>query len=242
MDWPNHLKSLAIQWVFKIAHPREASWQKLMNVWVPNIKIKLFSNLGALDKKKILRAIPDGATYIKNAIKQFWSLGLRQNIFDDNGELLKEARDPDFLSSIPIFNNFIFKIRTRGEWVDTLSRMGLQDLGDLFLNQKIRTAAELRRRVLDFFPAPRAPGPALREWRATISKALSIIRRVITLIPLKIKQALSVLSKPFGNDIVYYEEADGTPCYGRIQGNTLFKLWTDESGFYTGIEEINITN
>ena len=65
MDWPNHLKSLAIQWIFKIAHPREASWQKLMNEWVPNIKTKLFSNLGKIAKKKLLRAIPDGATYIK---------------------------------------------------------------------------------------------------------------------------------------------------------------------------------
>ena len=41
--------------------------------------------------------------------------------------------------------------------------------------------------------------------------------------------------------IVYYEEADGTPCYGRIRGNTLYKLWTDESGFYTEISEIDIT-
>ena len=46
----------------------------------------------------------------------------------------------------------------------------------------------------------------------------------------------------FRYDIVYYEEADGTPCYSRIRGNTLFMLWTDESGFYTEIEEIDLTN
>ena len=131
MHWPNHLKSLSIQWVFKIAHPRLASWQKLMEVWIPNIKTKLFSKLGAMAKKNILRAIPAGATYIRQAIKQFWSLGLRQNIFDDNGDLLKEARDPDFLSSIPIFDNFLFKIRTNRGWGDTLSKLGFLDLGDL---------------------------------------------------------------------------------------------------------------
>ena len=70
MHWPNHLKSLSIQWIFKIAHPREASWQKLMEVWVPNIKTKLFSKLGSLAKRKILNAIPVGATYIRHAINQ----------------------------------------------------------------------------------------------------------------------------------------------------------------------------
>ena len=72
--------------------------------------------------------------------------------------------------------------------------------------------------------------------------ALAILRRVLTLVPDKIKQALSRRPGPFGDGIVYYEEADGTPCYGRIQGNILFKLWTDESGFYTEIEEIDISN
>ena len=94
--------------------------------------------------------------------RDFIALISQANIETIIAILLPEA-NPDFLSSIPIFDNFLFKIRTSRGWGDTLSKLGFFDLGDLCYKQKQRTAAELRRRILDFFPAPRIPGAEMNN-------------------------------------------------------------------------------
>ena len=58
LNWPNHLISLAAQWIFKLVHPRQALWIHVLNHWVPNIKQKLFSNTTHKQIREILDAIP----------------------------------------------------------------------------------------------------------------------------------------------------------------------------------------
>ena len=69
-NWPNHLISLAAQWIFKLVHPRQALWIHVLNhCWVPNIKQKLFLNTTHKQKQAILDAIPASATFIRFRIQ-----------------------------------------------------------------------------------------------------------------------------------------------------------------------------
>ena len=202
-----------------LVEPREAPYKKVVAFWLPCPIGHLLSNLSKADKSGIIGSIPPQAAFLRNALRNFWSL----NISLDFTTICSRVKEPDFIRALPLFSNNIFRIRTRlkSEW----SRLHFDYLGSLFHPtsgiplSRIELAGNIRK-------ADRSLS------RRRIFSLASILRRYITLIPDHVKDFLTRTRPPYESDeIVHYTGDEDKEHYAMYRPDELYELRSDSSGF-----------
>ena len=74
MNWNIHHKNFYVQWVLKLFHPRLALWTKIIDVWLDMPRHIIIDKISKTKQKEILSKIPNGASYFKRCLKEFWEL------------------------------------------------------------------------------------------------------------------------------------------------------------------------
>jgi hypothetical protein len=78
MHWPSHCKAFYAQWIIRFLHPRRSPWKNVLREWVQNAHLRdgiLLANVSDNHHK----GPPESAPYIRQCLKAFGELKLRQD-------------------------------------------------------------------------------------------------------------------------------------------------------------------
>ena len=135
MDWSGHVTAVQSEWILRWAMPPdrdECAWKHVLHHMVlvdkrgydkfPEGRGIFFCRMTPADKLRLMRGIPKKATYIKECIRAFWSLKLKQDL-EDMGHLRAES----------FWHNARFRLdSTPTERKSFSTIMNVQILGDAF--------------------------------------------------------------------------------------------------------------
>ena len=127
MNWNIHHKNFYVQWVLKLFHPRLALWTKIIDVWLDMPRHIIIDKISKTKQKEILSKIPNGASYFKRCLKEFWKREIQIKIdFEDK----KKRLSRDFFEPFPVLHNHLFKVSDK--YCDTLDIMDFKYIGKGF--------------------------------------------------------------------------------------------------------------
>ena len=96
MSWHSHTQAFYAEWVVRYLHPADSQWKRVLDQLLLRNKRTgksthgegrqtLICRLTSSQKTALMKNLPTKATYIKNAIRAFWRLGIEQCTTNDDG-------------------------------------------------------------------------------------------------------------------------------------------------------------
>ena len=93
MDWNGHVTAILAEWIFRWAMPPDrdvCAWKHVLHEMIlvdkrgiqkfPEGRGIFFSRMTKADKVRLMRGVPKRAVYIKECIRAFWKLHIKQDL------------------------------------------------------------------------------------------------------------------------------------------------------------------
>jgi len=159
MDIRSHIASFQSQWINKYLHPREAPWKTVLDHWLYDKELGraiILTKLRPQDKP-LMDRLPKGATYIRDCLKEFLALEIKQYTTLKGKPLLAE---PLWRNNRKTFN---WPTQDIAQWEKHLKK---RKLGDLFSPTGTPlTTEEWKTHIENSVPPHLRSSPRSFEWR-----------------------------------------------------------------------------
>jgi hypothetical protein len=191
LDWTEHVHAFQAEWILKYLHPGNAGWKDVLdaillydkrgNLKFPEGRKILLCNMTNKQKAKLLRGLPKptrrtphkGAQYLRQCLKSFWKLDLKQDLSVTRG-----------IAAEPLWNNNRFKLTgvlpTTRQYFSTI--IDVTTIGDVIDNATDRpfTKAKWMVWIRHLHNEEKGEQPDRKFVRDRANEILAIVRQIPT--------------------------------------------------------------